>query len=883
VSDVSIQTLKRALGRYGPAACEIAVLAAIFLYTLSCLQPAYLLLDTTAVGGDTPAHNYLASHLRAELFGHGRIVSWAQGWWCGFPTFQFYFCLPYVLTALLSLVMPFNVAFKLVSVLGMLSLPGCAYLSARLMRLPRPAPALLAVAMLPFLFVKSHVMWGVNIYSTLAGMISNSISFSLMLLFLGSSYRDSDDGQFRFRTVLLLSAVIASHFFTSLVAGATVLIFPFLRPKCGWARSVRVLAAEGALGALLMAWWLIPLLAKTEYTVDYGVDWDVRLLRTLPAGAIWLAPLLPAAAILAVSRRANAVWIYVWMLAVSTILFHAGCRVSSAFVNIRFWPFIFFSMLALAAAALGLLLSRLRATAIVAAAAAIAALLYVERPDNEVRAWARWNYEGLERKGLWPVFRELVFPLRGTPGRLANDLCEENNAFGSSRIFEVVPHLIGKPILEGGIVNSALGSMYSYYIQGETSRNCAGFPSIVTPTTFNITNATRHLTLFNVKHFVARWPAVQDAMSGSPDWRLARQVQDWKVFELTTHDGRYVYVPSHRPKAVTTDRRKECSLDWLYTAGAMDQPFVLIRSGESAPEIRPADGLSEAEFRGELLARRGNSGDLCEWLYLGPFPCATNGPGALDFAPVNERDLDPVEGRQEGGRVWRTIFSRCPIFLDRYQRGGQHLVSYACTYIFSPTERNAILHYSNDDDARIWLNGQPIVSSGITGLGHFESVPIRLRQGRNRLLHKCTQETGGQFFHLRLTDPSGAPFPEIVARASSEPPQAPREAAPLDASRARITRERVDEDRISFRTTGVGLPHIVKCTYFPNWRVRGARKVYWVTPGFMLVFPERPEVELYYGATTADIMGRWLSVLGLGLLAGGLWSRRRGSREPAQS
>jgi hypothetical protein len=233
--------------------------------------------------------------------------------------------------------------------------------------------------------------------------------------------------------------------------------------------------------------------------------------------------------------------------------------------------------------------------------------------------------------------------------------------------------------------------------------------------------------------------------------------------------------------------------------------------------------------------------------------------------------------------VWRTIFSRCPIFLDRYQRGGQHLVSYACTYIFSPTERNAILHYSNDDDARIWLNGQPIVSSGITGLGHFESVPIRLRQGRNRLLHKCTQETGGQFFHLRLTDPSGAPFPEIVARASSEPPQAPREAAPLDASRARITRERVDEDRISFRTTGVGLPHIVKCTYFPNWRVRGARKVYWVTPGFMLVFPERPEVELYYGATTADIMGRWLSVLGLGLLAGGLWSRRRGSREPAQS
>ena len=41
--------------------------------------------------------------------------------------------------------------------------------------------------------------------------------------------------------------------------------------------------------------------------------------------------------------------------------------------------------------------------------------------------------------------------------------------------------LAGKPVLEGGLVNSALGSMYAYTIQGETSRTCAGFPPIVTP------------------------------------------------------------------------------------------------------------------------------------------------------------------------------------------------------------------------------------------------------------------------------------------------------------------------------------------------------------------------------------------------------------------
>ena len=48
---------------------------------------------------------------------------------------------------------------------------------------------------------------------------------------------------------------------------------------------------------------------------------------------------------------------------------------------------------------------------------------------------------------------------------------------------------IGKPILEGGLVNSAAGSMFSYYIQSETSMNCAGFPTIVHPATFDFTTS----------------------------------------------------------------------------------------------------------------------------------------------------------------------------------------------------------------------------------------------------------------------------------------------------------------------------------------------------------------------------------------------------------
>jgi hypothetical protein len=58
----------------------------------------------------------------------------------------------------------------------------------------------------------------------------------------------------------------------------------------------------------------------------------------------------------------------------------------------------------------------------------------------------------------------------------------------------------------------------------------------------------------------------------------------------------------------------------------------------------------------------------------------------------------------------------------------------------------------------------------------------------------------------------------------------------------------------------------------------GAKRVYLVTPDFMLVYPEQEEVELYYGYTLSDNVGRGLSALGLVILivlAGAAWKRHR--------
>lgn len=79
-------------------------------------------------------------------------------------------------------------------------------------------------------------------------------------------------------------------------------------------------------------------------------------------------------------------------------------------------------------------------------------------------------------------------------------------------------------------------------------------------------------------------------------------------------------------------------------------------------------------------------------------------------------------------------------------------------------------------------------------------------------------------------------------------------------------KEFIAQERIRFITNCTRLPHIIKVSYFPNWKVKGAKKVYYVTPSFMLVYPIQKEVTLYYGKTFSDWIGLILTFLGFILL-----------------
>lgn len=858
---------------------EMLILLVLAAGTLVQIPLAWLFLDTTTIGGDTPAHNYLASQLREQLFQHGRVVGWAPGWWAGFPAFQYYFSLPYLLIVLLDLAMPFNVAFKLVSVSGLLALPPAAYAAARSMRLPRPAPILLAIAMLPFLFVQAHTMWGVNVYSTLAGMLANSLSFPIMLITIGWAVADANTARPRARTALAAALLLSSHFFTSIMAGLTLALLPLLHPRGQRLNVLRGLAQTGLLAFLLMAWWLIPLMATRAYSVDFGVNWAVTLRASLPRLALGLLPLAACALVLAPRRgHTPAVALIAWMGAASALLFHFGFGLTPVFVNVRLWPFVCWALFALGAIGLGLATANARARPWLVLAALVAALLTVARGERHpppglaaVRDWAAFNYRGLEHRPGHRALRELLLPLDGTPGRLAGDLAEANNAMGSSRILEVVPHLIAKPVLEGGLVNSALSSYFVYYIQCETSTSCAGYPTLMAPTGFNLDVGTRRLEHFNVKQFLARAPAVQRALRADPRWRHRGGADEWELFELDTHAGTYVHVAGRAPLAVASADWKALALEWWYRPEWLDQPVVFLQPGQTPPPNNALVPITAADLRRGLAADAlRQSGDIEEWLHLGPLKPPRNGD-PLGTALIPEPEADPREHQRDAGRRWRALLSPSPIHPGRFYDRSENIVAYSFVNLFVPDERPARLHYAHDDGAAIWLNGQAIVRApDNTGYAPLRSAPVTLRAGRNRLLHKSTQYGGAHFFQVRITDANGLPFTDLAASLATAPPAAPPLAPRTErpAAAPGVVWEQVERNRIRFTTDAIGEPHLIKMSYFPNWRAQGAGEVYLVSPAFMLVIPTQREVTLSFARTPADRLGIGLTGMGLLLLAG---------------
>jgi hypothetical protein len=314
--------MMRPTGRWlsrAPALATATAVLAVVAVVLWQLHLTMLFTDTTTTGGDTGAHFMMPSLFNTNLFPH--LTGWDPGWYDGYPAYTFYFVLPDVLVALASHVIAYDVAFKLATVLGSVLLPVAAWGVGRLFGLRPPIPAALAAATLPFLFDYTWTIYGGNLFSTLAGEYSYSLSVAALVLFLGLFARGVRTGRHRAWAAITLAVCVLAHIVPGLFAlvGAVVLTGVELvprrfRPTDGdridesrgplstlwWATSTV------GIGLLLTAWWVVPFGLRNSLSTSMNYTKVTTYTSILfPQADLWALVLAVVAVVVAVVTRSR--------------------------------------------------------------------------------------------------------------------------------------------------------------------------------------------------------------------------------------------------------------------------------------------------------------------------------------------------------------------------------------------------------------------------------------------------------------------------------------------------------------------------------------------------------------------------------------------------
>jgi 6-pyruvoyl-tetrahydropterin synthase related domain len=241
---------------------SVLVVGGLMMFTFVQMHPSQIFAKTTPAGGDMGAHVWGPAYLRDHILPHGRLSGWAPDWYGGFPMYQFYMVIPALVVVIVNLVLPYGIALKVVSVLGIVTLPFVCWLFGRLNGLKKPLPEVFAVAAVWFLF---DDIYGGNIASTMAGEYSFSIALSLAVAFFAVFSYTLRTGRFRVLSAILAALAALSH--------GIVLFFVAIGAVMLWAvhasvKRLVVLLQVGALSGLLASFWLIPFGLRKAYQTD---------------------------------------------------------------------------------------------------------------------------------------------------------------------------------------------------------------------------------------------------------------------------------------------------------------------------------------------------------------------------------------------------------------------------------------------------------------------------------------------------------------------------------------------------------------------------------------------------------------------------------------
>lgn len=848
-------------------ACSFVTVAASCLFVFFIVRDG-LFLNTTPTGGDMGAHVWGPAYLRDELLPNWRLTGWSPDWYAGFPAYTFYMVLPSlaivalnvgllpwywlpltalaflalwkflrprtggrvvgalittlcVLGVILSVEVPYNIAFKLVVVSGLVLFPAAVWYLASGLGLRSPGPELMSIASVFFLMDKTlFSILGGNVASTMAGEFSFSISLTLSLFFLGVAARGMATGRRRAVAVLLLSAAMLCHVipFLYLCLAVPVLLLlrmpwtraaraaerygvveqvegenrPGLLRRAGrwvWAHvplCVRWFIPVGLIGGLLSIFWYGPFMVQSTFLNDMGWEKYGRLIGPdgkhhdyLHEYLRYLYPIAPH----------------------SPTLNPTGAKF--------FDPDMLHGRVFFILAGIGVVLSFLlvvRAGIFLTIVAGGSALAFWLMPQ-----WRFWNARILPlyylcvyllaALGVWLVIRAIYVLVVGRWAHPPNWIGVPTTVVASVGALGVL--LVSMHIAPGGtFALDASGNIKT----NERSEQAYKWG----PFTTYYSGPVRDWVRWNFDGYENK-PSKSDR-SDSIELEGIRQTMSEVGKKYGCGRAYWEYSPDLNrfgtPMALMllpywTD---SCigSMEGLYFEASATTPFHFAMQGELSSQCSCAQrpdtyGLTYGEVYKGAQPELGF--DHMQML------------GVKYFMATS----DTMKSAADSDPRLRKIASTGP--WEIYEMSGAELV--------------------------VGLDHEPAVWSNVEDNFHSWGKPAMTWYLDPDQWDTVMAANG---------DPSWekVKFPAPAVTEKIEP--------------AEVTDVVATRDRISFHVDEIGKPVLVRSSYFPNWEAEGAKGPYRVTPNLMVVIPTSNDVELTYGRTPVELATMGMSLIGLVLL-----------------
>ncbi|MDK1102397.1 MAG: hypothetical protein QGD93_02055 [Actinomycetota bacterium] len=520
----------------------------------------YLFVANTPTGGDMGAHVLLPKVLLENVLASGRILGWSMDWYAGFPVLYFYFPLPALATVAFDLALPYGVAFKLVTILGLVALPTAAYFFVRFLGFTRFVAAIAGVAGSLMVFMESYSIFGANIKSTLAGMFSFSISFALSILYIGLVVRSYRQGRkLNIVAGVILGLTALSHVISTIIA--VIVVAPLVLAPLALVLVDRARAREAGAGAVgVVSSWMIGFGVSAFFSIPLGVNTFSGMTSDMgwaPVTAIVgkyqgpgslipgeLVPILVLGFIgmMWTMLRRDSVGIAIWMTLFPVAGYFLIAVIDlTVLYNARLLPYWYFGLFTFAGIAIALFatavgrqfVGRDHATLVAGAVVVVLMVGAAALSMHDLPGWVKWNYEGYEGKAVWSEYENLMETVDELPpGRIMWEANSDMNKYGTPMALMLFPYWSeGHPSMEGLFFESSLTTPFHFLNAAEVSRRPSNPVRGLNYHGMDFDRAAKHLAVYDVAYYVSY---TDEARTAAEDFGLEAlaEPEPWTIFAL---------------------------------------------------------------------------------------------------------------------------------------------------------------------------------------------------------------------------------------------------------------------------------------------------------------------------------------------------------------